>query len=73
MDRRLAKATRQSCFYIKKIQGILQNIKVKEEAYATSDGVVPTSGGALEEGVALNDVVTGRMRDTNSGNTSSPL
>jgi hypothetical protein len=40
------------------------NYKRKPEAYATSDGVVPTSGGALEEGAALDNVGTGRIRDT---------
>jgi hypothetical protein len=38
--------------------------KRKAEAYATLEGVVSATGGALKEGVALDGVGSGRIRDT---------
>jgi hypothetical protein len=60
----MTRSTRWSCCYIKKVEDVLQNIKEKAEAYATSDGVGSTSRGALEDGAALDNAGTRRIRDT---------
>jgi hypothetical protein len=38
--------------------------KRKAEAYATSEGVVSATRGALKEGASLDDAGTDRIRDT---------